>query len=114
MWPMGAAGLTTANSASSILNFFLLFLFLRRKVGPLGGRQLLASIWRVTLASALAGMAVWPFGEIGLWAEDGQLLPKVGLLALAGIVGGSVFVLSAWLLQVEELRVLIRRLLRRT
>ncbi len=114
MWPMGAAGLTTANSASSILNFFLLFLFLRRKVGPLGGRQLLASIWRVTLASALAGMAVWPFGEMGLWAEDGQLLLKVGFLALAGIVGGSIFVLSAWLLQVEELRVLIRRLLRRT
>ncbi|MBN2497125.1 MAG: murein biosynthesis integral membrane protein MurJ [Deltaproteobacteria bacterium] len=113
MWPLGPAGLTLANTLSSMLNFCLLLVYLRRKIGPLEGRRLFGATWRVCLASAVAGAAAWPACGLSLWSSDGQLLEKLALLAATGAAAMVAFVLVAWLLRVEELRQIVGKLLRR-
>jgi putative peptidoglycan lipid II flippase len=112
MWPMGAAGLTTANSVSAALNFTLLVIYLRRKIGPIGGRQVWSSAWRVLVASLCAGAAAYPFCRLEVWALNGHLGSKVLYLALAGLVGVVTYLMVAALLRVPELSVFIKRLRR--
>ncbi len=113
MWPMGAAGLTTANSISAAAYFAMLWLFLRRKIGPLGIGDVWNSVWRVGLASLAAGAAAWPFARLGIWTADGALGAKLLHLGLAGLSGLAAFLLLAWLLRIRELEALLRRLRRR-
>jgi putative peptidoglycan lipid II flippase len=113
MWPLGPAGLTAANSISSAFSFGLLIVLLRRKVGPLGGRALWRSGWRIGLAAAAAGAAAWPLAVTPLWAVDGALGAKLLRLGMAGLIGLAVFALAAWLLRVDSLRFLLRRFRRR-
>jgi len=113
MWPMGPSGLTLANTISSTLNVVLLVVFLRRKIGLLGGRKMLASIWRVLLASACAGAAAFPFSRMDVWGQDGHLGDKVLWLGLAGICGMVAFFIAAAILRVPELSVFFKRLRRK-
>jgi putative peptidoglycan lipid II flippase len=110
MWPMGPAGLTLANTISSTLNVVLLCVYLRRKIGPLGGRVILGSVWRVTAASLCAGAAAFPFTRLGLWTQTGHLGSKVLYLSLAGLCGVAAFFLAAAILRVPELAVFFQRL----
>lgn len=55
MWPLGATGLALANSVAATANMGLLIWGLRRRLGPLGLRGVMASVSRTALASA--GMA---------------------------------------------------------
>ncbi len=109
MWPMGPAGLTLANSISSTVDCLLLVFFLRRKIGPLGLRKIWGSAWRVALASLCAGLAAWPFTRLDVWVAGGTAA-RVGYLALAGLAGGSAFLISARILRVPELKTLWQRL----
>ncbi len=110
MWPMGPAGLTLANTVSSTLNVVLLFFYLRKKIGPLGGMTVLSSAWRVLAASLCAGAAAFPFSRMDVWAQDGHLFDKVLYLSLAGLCGMTVFFAIAVALRVPELSVFFRRL----
>jgi putative peptidoglycan lipid II flippase len=113
MFPLGAPGLTAANSVSSVLNLVLLLVFLRRRVGPLGLAGVGRALLKVLGASLAAGAACWPITLLPVWLEPGRLLAKIAWLAAAGLVGAAVFMGLAWLLRVEELRALGRRLRRR-
>jgi putative peptidoglycan lipid II flippase len=55
MWPLKHAGLALASSLSAYINLLLLYWLLRRRLGPLGGRETLQSLVRTAIASA----AVW-------------------------------------------------------
>jgi putative peptidoglycan lipid II flippase len=113
MWPMGPAGLTLANTISSTLNVLLLIVYLRKKIGPLGGMTVLSSVWRVLVASLCAGAAAFPFSRMDVWAQDGHLMEKVLYLGLAGLGGMAVFFIMAAALRVPELSVFFRRLRKR-
>jgi putative peptidoglycan lipid II flippase len=56
--PMKHTGVALATSAGFWINFGLLFVLLRRKLGRLGGRELLASALRLGAASLLMGLWV--------------------------------------------------------
>jgi putative peptidoglycan lipid II flippase len=113
MWPMGPAGLTLANTISAALNVVLLWIYLRKKIGPLDGKSVLASAWRVLVASLCAGAASFWFSTLDVWAQDGHLGDKVLWLGLAGISGMAVFFIVAAILRVPELGMFFKRLRRK-
>ncbi len=91
--PLGLehAGLALATSVTSIANLLQLAWFLRRRLGPLEGGRMLATLWRVGLASAIATLpcalalrALGGAGRGGL-AVEGAVV--AGGLALALAVG---------------------------
>jgi putative peptidoglycan lipid II flippase len=100
---LGHAGLALATSVTAIANLIQLAWYLRRRVGPLEGRRMLNTLWRVAAAAAVAalpcaGALRWlgGAGRGGLGAEAGLV---AGLLTLALATGYA----AMRLLRVEEL-----------
>ncbi len=102
---IGHRGLALSISAVAVINFALLFFFMRRRLGQIEDRGLFATFAKVTLASGVMGAACW---AISNWIGDH--LGVEGLLARLANVGASiavgivVFYLVARLLKVSELR----------
>lgn len=103
MWPMKHNGLALALSLASILNFGLLTMALRRKMGALGWRSVAASVTRSGGCAALMGIGVW---ALSLW-----LLPTLDIhwmrvltgLILCIIFGAVLFGSLAFILKAPEL-----------
>ena len=101
---IGHIGLALSISAVSIVNFALLFFFMRRMLDGIEGRSLFGVFAKVTLASAAMGAVCWLvsnrienyLGLDGLFAR----LINVGVSIVVGIVA---FYLGARLLKVGEL-----------
>jgi len=104
MGPLGAAGLALATALASLGNFLLLAICLRRRLGPLGGRDVADAIARV--AVACLPMAVWGVGVQRWWVV--LALSGTGekvLLLLAEMAGATlVFLATAVLLGCQEVR----------
>ena len=101
--PFGHVGLAFSTSTVALVNFLLLALFMRRRLGRLGGRQLGSTVLRVTVASLAMAAVAW------LVSESLSRLPLRGLaLHLVQVIGAiglaaMVFYWSCRLLRVEEL-----------
>jgi putative peptidoglycan lipid II flippase len=116
MGPLGAAGLALATAMASLGNFSLLATCLRRRIGPLGGRQAAAAMARVGVACL--PMAAWGIGVQQWW--DVVRLQGTGakVLLLTGELAGAalLFVGTAYLLGCQEVGwardILLRRLRR--
>jgi peptidoglycan biosynthesis protein MviN/MurJ (putative lipid II flippase) len=113
---MGVEGLALALSISATLEVIGLLIALRRRLGTLDGRFLLASVARSSAATVAAGVAMF-----ATLSALNVTLPGLGdvtfgrlltLLIPAG-VGGLVFLGTALILRAPELATL-RRLVRRT
>ena len=101
--PMKHAGVALATSAGFWVNFLLLVVFLRRKLGPLGGRAMARSLARTSVASFAMGVAV-------LWLAQ-RLLPydaawrfpaRAGWVVAVAASGGLLFVAAAAALKSPE------------
>jgi putative peptidoglycan lipid II flippase len=108
MWPLQHAGLALASSLSAYVNLLLLFWLLRRRLGPLGGRQMAVSLLRTGGASAVLLLwCVWAGARLGAgW---------VGAAWTAGALAGAVLVYlaAAAALRTPELGALLGMLRRR-
>ncbi|MEW6382063.1 MAG: murein biosynthesis integral membrane protein MurJ [bacterium] len=83
MWPLKHGGLALSTSLSSILHLLLLFYYLRKKMGPLGGRKLLFSCLKITAASILTGAGIW----VMVWQSNFTALSRTSCtLALMIII----------------------------
>jgi len=103
MGPLQHRGLALATSISSVLNFALLFEWLRRKIGPMGGRVLARSAGKIFLASALAALAAYG-AAWGLERSMGltSLTARLAVVG-AGLAAASLVYLAAVLtLRVQE------------
>jgi putative peptidoglycan lipid II flippase len=100
--PFGHVGLAFSTSAVALVNFLLLALFLRHRLGRLGGRQLASSVLRIGAASLLMAASAWLVSEIA------SALPVRGVaLAAIQVTGGIgiaaiVFYSSCRMLRVAE------------
>jgi putative peptidoglycan lipid II flippase len=107
MWPLQHAGLALASSLSAYVNLVLLGWLLRRRLGPIGGRHMAASLLRTGGASAvLLVWCVWAAPRLGGGIAGAAW--TVGALG-AGIV---IYMAAAAALRAPELGEL-RGLLRR-
>jgi putative peptidoglycan lipid II flippase len=101
---IGHIGLALSISAVSIVNFALLFFFMRRKLSGIEGPRLLSTFAKVTLASAAMGAVCWLVShqiENNLGLD--RLLARLINVGVSIPVGVIVFCLGARLLKVDEL-----------
>ena len=107
---MGVAGLALSFSISMILNFFLLWIALRVKLGFLGEMNILISVLKFSIASIIAGIFV-QVAKITIWMfVDMTTFLGVFTQGLgAGTLGILVYLLVSYLLKVEELDIIFRR-----
>ena len=101
--PFGHVGLAFSTSTVALVNFLLLAVFMRRRLGRLGGRRLAATVFRVIAASCGMAAGAWFASELLSWLPlrglGLHLLQVSAALALAAVI----FYGSCRLLGVEEL-----------
>jgi len=90
MGPMLHAGLALASSLSALVNMLLLLYFLRRKIGPFGGRGVLTASIKGLIAAIPAGYAAFLILGMIDWSLEGGKLIKCGVLG--GGIGAAVLV----------------------
>jgi putative peptidoglycan lipid II flippase len=102
--PLGHVGLALSTSAVALVNFTLLLVFMRRRLGRIEGRRLARSVAKICLASLLMAAAAW-LVSAGLASHHSlsgfvlYLSQVVAAIASALVV----FYFACRLLQVEEL-----------
>ncbi len=100
MGPLKHGGLALASSASAAFNLLALLWYLRRRLGPLGGHRILASLWRMGVATGV--MAAWCGLLLWGWPQAPTRGTEAAWLTLAiggGIVGYAV---ASFVLRGEE------------
>ncbi len=100
---LGHAGIALANSLAAYVNLALLLWLLRRRVGPLGGRRLLSSVARLSLAAAIMGWVIYGLAERWWPAGDASFLWHAMVLAGLILVGLLTYVAAAAALRAPEL-----------
>jgi putative peptidoglycan lipid II flippase len=116
MGPLLHGGLALATTLSAFFNMLLLLYFLRKKIGPFGGRKILFSGLRILLATLPMSLVVYLCMQTIDWSVQGEKFLKAGILAVAVCAGILVFLLFAHLFRCEEtarVSEIIRRRFRR-
>lgn len=106
MGPLAHGGLALATSLSAMLNFSLLTVALRKKIGRMDGRQILVSLLKIVPASVAMGAIGWWVSKDPAWSAAGNTLYKAKLLG--GAMGVSILFYLAlmWVLRSDELKFL--------
>ena len=104
MGPLKHGGLALASSLSALGNMLLLSWFLRKKIGPFGGRAIGVSGAKAVLASVPMAAAVFFIVRSIDWSRPGVRLLKGGVLGGAVLAGMAIFLVAAHLLACEEAR----------
>jgi len=102
MGPLLHGGLALATTLSAFFNMLLLLYYLRKKIGPFGGRKIVVSGFKILLATIPMSLVVYLCIQTLDWSIQGQKLLKGGTLALTVCAGIGVFFLFAYLLRCEE------------
>ena len=102
MGPLGYGGLALATSIASIVNFTLLLSLLKRRVGGIDLGDLLASVGRTVVASAVMGLSVYGLSLTDLLG-DGMIMDGIEVI-LQVLAGVSIFLLASYLVGSRELR----------
>ena len=106
--PLGHGGIALAGSLSAFVAAVLLFIMLRRRLGPLDGPALTWRVLRLLLATGLMTASV--IGLEHAWAPPAGRLALIAWLVVVITVAGSVFVISCRGLGVDELGALWKSL----
>ena len=106
--PLQHIGLALAYSISGWAQCGLLVIFLRRRLGDLGGRGILSSLTRTTLASLAMGLAVWAVAALcgntlGIEDKLAQLVQVGASIA----VGVGLFGALTWVMKMEEIHIVL-------
>lgn len=103
VFDMGIPGLALGHATSYVFASTALFLLIRRRIGGIGGRRILASLVRVVVAGVATAATAWVVAEafdawLGTTSLGTQAVQVLGAVA-AGLL---VFVASAAALRIEE------------
>ncbi len=99
---MGQSGIALALSLSAIVNLALLLLLLRKRLGNLGGKKIVASVSRTVISSTLMGFAVGGVAERLMptgTRETAVLLIGIAACILTGLI---VFAVLSYLMKTPE------------
>ncbi len=111
---IGHRGLALSVSAVAIINFALLFFFLRQKLNGIDGWELLLAFGKIIAAALLMGGACYFLSaQITLFLGDQALFARIMNVMISVGVGVLVFGMTAKILRVGELEQLSAALLRR-
>jgi putative peptidoglycan lipid II flippase len=110
-------GLALSTSVVALMNFGLLYLIMRRKIGGIDGRRTAVTVGKIALASAVMGVLCWGVSH-GLGnAFGGGAAASLGarLAVVLGSVatGAAVFYGCAYMLGIPELKAAVGTVTRR-
>jgi putative peptidoglycan lipid II flippase len=101
--PFGHVGLAFSTSTVALVNFLLLAIFMRRRLGRLEGGRLASTVLRICLASMAMAVVAWAASAFSaalpLHGVALQLMRVVASITLAGVV----FYLICRMLRIHEL-----------
>ncbi|MCA6071673.1 MAG: murein biosynthesis integral membrane protein MurJ [Endomicrobium sp.] len=100
MYPMGVGGLALATAASSYFNFILLAVYLKKRIGKLGIKQISFSSLKSLIAAVVAGIIAWNVCKI-----SENLFVSVPTAIILGLIA---FVAVSYILKSEELKTFTR------
>lgn len=101
-------GLALATSLAGVFGVAVLLWKLRRRVGGIGGKAILSSLWRVALASAVMGVAVWAsYAWLERTVEGVSVAAQSVRLGGAIVVGCVTYGLLVWMMKVPEMTLAI-------
>lgn len=100
---MEHAGLALATSISATITVILLLVSLRRKLGRIGGRELVSTFVRMVLAAAGMGVIAYYLNRELPFMAAGKLGDTIHLFTVIGISGVCYFIL-AFILGVKEVK----------
>ncbi|MBI5682914.1 MAG: murein biosynthesis integral membrane protein MurJ [Deltaproteobacteria bacterium] len=103
MKPLLHGGLALATALSSMLNFILLFLVLRKRLGGIGARDIIYSFLKVSIASLIMGIVVYSLSS-WLWNMEGIILERSLTLFLTIILGVFTFLFWVFIFKSPELK----------
>jgi putative peptidoglycan lipid II flippase len=103
MNPLRHGGLALATSLAAGLNFALLVIFLRRKLGKIGASNIARSFFKSLGASLLMGAVVLAICSGGPWHKTGVSAEKIWLLVGAILAGIVVYVGACYLFGSQEI-----------
>jgi putative peptidoglycan lipid II flippase len=104
MQTMGHAGIALAAALAAMLNVFILLIMLRRRIGPIGGRQMLPAALRILGCAALMGGAIHLVNIRFAKAAAGGMPGQIGYVTGCILLGVTVYLGAAWLCRSPELK----------
>jgi putative peptidoglycan lipid II flippase len=113
----GHVGVALATSTVALVNFFALTLLMRRRIGRLNGRDIIAAFAKVAIASAvMSAVCYFTYRFLNASFADKTLIVRLVEAFIPIAFGGLTFIVAAKILRVSELEKLfslIRRKLGR-
>jgi putative peptidoglycan lipid II flippase len=101
--PMQHAGVALATAAGFWINFLALLALLRKRLGGMGGRAILASLLRLVLASVAMGAVVWAVAaKLAPYRMIWTLPLRIGWVAAVAALGAVFFLAFAKALRAPE------------
>lgn len=107
MGPMRHGGLAFANAIASAVNFMVLFIMLKKKLGAVDGRRILLSLLKTAVASTVMGVAGLYLMKAFMWEEGANIALKASLLCTVILICIGLYLLIMRLMKSEELTYLI-------
>jgi putative peptidoglycan lipid II flippase len=108
MGPMRHGGLAFANAIAAAVNFIVLFIMLKKKLGYVGGRKIVSSFIKTASASIVMGVAGLYLMKAFMWEEGASIVLKVSILSGVILFCIVVYLLIMKLIKSEELDYLVR------
>lgn len=102
MKPMKYAGLALSNSLASMINFFLLFYFLKKRLKDIKVKKIFESFIKVLSISMIMGISGWLIIQNELWRYGGNVIIKSIYLLLTIISCLILYFLLSYILKIEE------------
>jgi len=113
MFPLKHGGLALATSLAAGINFTLLGILLRRKLGPLGAPRIYRSFLKNLAASVFMGLTIYVLSHGGPWNTPGLTLEKIVLLGGSVLMGIFTYSGACYLLGSEEIHAAVGLLQRK-
>ncbi|MBC2716180.1 MAG: murein biosynthesis integral membrane protein MurJ [Desulfobacteraceae bacterium] len=108
MGPLAHGGLALAASLSSMLNFILLAMALRKKLGALGCKKIIESIAKSVVCSTVMGLSLWAFVCFHQTTDTSSHFDLLWIVTAGIFIGIFVYILSAYILRCRELGDIIK------
>lgn len=103
MGPMKHSGLAFANALASMINFALLFYFLRKKIQRVDARNIMKSFAKIAASSVIMGISGWAVLHGELWQVSGNSGEKAVYLTGTILLCAGVYIACSYFLKNEEM-----------
>jgi putative peptidoglycan lipid II flippase len=107
---LGIPGLALGHAVSYVFASSVLLLLIRRRIGRIGGRKILASLGRILVAGLATAAVAWLVAEgFERWLGTTTLATQTVQVLGAVVAGLAVFIASAAALRIEEVEMVRRQ-----